>query len=311
MMAVSCNKEVAPAEVTGEEPEVYEVKIGMGGAITSEITELTKSGESNDIIGIDVWSCPENGDTYSPYAYGIFDSYNDIIVKLLSGYKYKFSARSALDSKDKNIFCNTSIDNKCWGPFAKLKHVDLTTTHVSDSELDNSFHYTGEWLNDNCNYTACDLYYGETSDYTPVEGESVTIDMERVSFGLSISVQNFSEGYVSIKITAIPDIKISYPNTSYYSLYCIRYFAESFRRDDYSEDLDMTAEWTNTDNVTVPLGTAKIKVMRNKLTKVKINAAAPTTDNAFSLQYSEDPLVDSEDDTYEIGGGEVIDTPVE
>ena len=48
MMAVSCNKESSTTEVAGGEPEVFEVKIGMSGSITSEIEPMSKSGENGE-----------------------------------------------------------------------------------------------------------------------------------------------------------------------------------------------------------------------------------------------------------------------
>lgn len=303
MMAVSCNKESSTTEVAGGEPEVFEVKIGMSGSITSEIEPMSKSGENGEedvlITGIAVWSCPIDGDSYSEYAYGLFNSITDVTVKLLSGYKYKFDARTGqiglMSFRSGNSYSGGSM-----------------------SDVDNSFHYGGnktlakDWWE---KYLEGELYFGETGEYTPTKGGSVTIDMERVSFCLSISVQNFSEGVVRVKFITQHclenDIVIAYPTTSSYSQYAMKNFGESFSNPDYYEEFTISAELTNADNVTVPLGNATIKVKRNHITKVKINANPPATENSFSLLYSEDPVVDNEEDTYNIGGGETIDTPIE
>ena len=273
MMAVSCNKESRTPEVAGEEEAL--------------------------ITGISVLSCPIDGDSYVPYAYGLFNSTTDVTVKLLSGYKYQFNARTGQINNMK--FCLNSA-----------------TWEGSLSDVDNTFHYgtairlTDDWC---WEYPEGDLYFGETCEYTPTQGGTVTIDMERVSFCLSISVQNFSEGVVRVRSisanTLKNDIVIDYPTTSYNSQYVMKYFGTSFRTPDYYEEFDITAELTNADNVTVPLGSATIKVKRNHITKVKINANPPSTESQFSITYSEDPIVDSEEDTYNIGGGETIDTPIE
>lgn len=307
MMAVSCNKESSTTEVAGGEPEVFEVKIGMSGSITSEIEPMSKSGENGEedvlITGIDVWSCPIDGDSYTQYAYGLFDSTTDVTVKLLTGYKYRFRARTG------KINCISIM----WtdGDF----YSGGTWHRAFLSDVENIFHYEkcglGSWCPDNW-YAESDLYFGETGEYTPTQGGTVTIDMERVSFCLSVSVQNLSEGVVKVKSDKfINDIVIAYPTTSFYSQYAMNSYGRSFRESDYYEEFVISAELTNADNVTVPLGNATIKVKRNHITKVKINANPPTTESQFSLLYSEDPVVDNEEDTYNIGGGETIDTPIE
>ena len=305
MMAVSCNKESSTTEVAGGEPEVFEVKIGMSGSITSEIEPMSKSGENGEedvlITGIDVWSCPIDGDSFTQYAYGLFDSTTDVTVKLLTGYKYRFRARTG------------KIDN-----FKKHKTDDFYATYggydfLFLSHVENIFHYENSGISQrNDWYNEGDLFFGETGEYTPTQGGTVTIDMERVSFCLSISVQNFSEGVVKVRSDQFRnDFVIEYPTTSFNSQYVMKDFGISFRNPDYYEEITISAELTNADNVTVPLGDATIKVKRNHITKVKINANPPTTESQFSLLYSEDPVVDNEEDTYNIGGGETIDTPIE
>lgn len=309
MMAVSCNKESSTTEVAGGEPEVFEVKIGMSGSITSEIEPMSKSGENGEedvlITGIDVWSCPIDGDTYTQYAYGLFNSTTNVTVKLLTGYKYRFRARTG------------KIDLLNHWKTDYLYEDGGTFWSCMMDEVDNIFHYgTGNSLSiKELGYPEGDLYYGETGEYTPTQSGVVTIDMERVSFCLSISVQNFSGGSVTVRnleaYSKLNDIVIAYPTTSSYSQHVIQRFGESFRNPDYYEELTISAELTNADNVTVPLGDATIKVKRNHITKIKINANPPATESQFSLLYSEDPVVDNEEDTYNIGGGETIDTPIE
>lgn len=305
LMAVSCNKETPSNGVT-EEPEIYEVKIGLSGAITSEITDFTKSGDDDtyDLIGIDVWSCPEGGDTYTRYAYGLFGNNNDITIKLIGGYKYKFAARSADGYKA------WSIDDgiaSFYGPF---------DCGVEYTPLDNNFHYeaTHGFTDFFAFLEPCELFYGETVDFIPAANSSVSIDMVRISCGVDITVDNLSEGSVTVKLASWADtatIMLIPSSPSYNSCFILPYLDKSFSDATYYEELTVSAEWTNADNVTMPLGSTKVKVMANKLTKIKINATAPTTNTAFSFQYPTDPITDDGGDPYEIGGGETTDTPIE
>lgn len=301
MVAVSCNKESVPAETASEEPEVYEVKIGMGGAITFEQPVDTKATKEDILIGIDVWSCPENGSTYSHYAHGLYNV-EDITVKLVSGYKYKFAARIAFDYDD------GEPGDKIWGPFA---------TSANGSKITNQFSYqtSDPFTSLDCYSGAIDLFYGEVDNFIPSSGCSVSIDMERMSYGLGITLTNFSEGYVTISLMTGRNnpitFTIEYPATTYYTNYALYGCIKSYSVPTYYEEPTISASLTDSNNVTVPLGSAKIKVMSNKLTKVKINASAPKTNAAFSFQYPEQPVADDGFENYEIGGDEVIDTPVE
>lgn len=306
LLAVSCNKEEpSKNQVTGE-PEVFEVKLGMSGAITSEIGPLTKDGEVDQLIAVNVWSCPEAGDTYSRYAYGLFDTYDNITVSLVSGYKYKFDARAC--PKGKTLFAATSYgEDRYCGPFDLRENVSQWP-----STLDNTFHYDSNKAI--CSYftsyySGCELFMGETSDYIPTSNGTVTIDMDRYSFGLNISIQNFTAGSIMARFNT-SEIVIEYPSTSSYAVYNMSGFWQAFINPNYYEDVTFSAELHTDDNAIIPLGSATVRFMPNKLTKVRINATAPQQENALSFLYSDTAMIDDPDDTYDIGGGEIIETPI-
>ena len=311
MVAVSCNKQLS-TEVS-EEPEYYEVKLGMSGAITSEISELTKSGDALDqLIGINVWSCPEDDNTnsYSRYAYGLFDV-NDITVTLQTGKKYKFDVRSAIDCKE---ICHyaPNPENTYLGPFSNNSMQAYTL-------VENEFIYgTNYGFSDGDKpILPLDLYYGDFEGFSPEKGKSVTIDMFRVSYGLKVIAQNLPEGYSIILHNDIfddivnnqKDIVLTYSNPMHYDLRT-KHSAVNANEETVSFMVNMVDA---NNKVIATFGTITVKVISNKLTTIKINADINSVDNAFSLEYSDDPFDDSEneDTTYEISGGEPIDTPIE
>lgn len=313
LLAVSCNKEEpSKNQVTGE-PEVFEVKLGLVGAITSEMGPLTKDGEIDQLIGINVWSCPENGNKYSCYAYGLFDI-NDISVKLLTGYKYKFNARAVLEDREK---VRSKYSETFRGPFMIHNGVLGGSWSTDGSTLDNTMLYSAErYFTDECDYDAfapVDLYYGETGEYSPVEGGQVTIDMERVSFGLRIAVQNFSNGVVTVKIPEFAEekeIAIEYPSSQYYSIRAMNRYGLSYTYSDYTENITVSAQLTDENDVTTSLGSATVTIKKNKLIKININATPPSETNGVTFNYANESLIDNSDDTYNIGGGENIETPI-
>lgn len=288
-LAVACDK----TESVKTEPEVFEVKIGLSGAITSEITELTKSLPEGMAIGIDVWACPEAATSYSPYAYGVFNT-DDITIQLISGYKYKFTARYG--DKSKAQAC-----------FYKIVRTSGANNAGSYGDIDNCFHFASDtFLGDFSwqNGLETDLFYGETIGYIPTTNGVVSIDLVRVSFGLSITANNINSGSVVVSISNMNgrSITLSDPDYSFNSVFVMNYFAKSYAQESYSESLDVTAVLIDANNASIPLGTATISVMRNKLTKVLIDASTPRQGNGIVLNYSDEEMTDDPEDTYTIGG---------
>lgn len=297
LIVVSCTK----AEIVSytPEPEMFEVKIGVGGAFSSEMTPYTKSTDDPYVTGIGVWACPENGTTYSPYAYGYFDNGN-ITVSLKSGYKYKFTAKSALfNGATRDYFCIATYRENTIGV-------------VGIDGVENVFHYGNTVIAEYNPFgqVSTDAFYGETTDYVPSKGGSVSINLERVSFALRVFAQNLSDGVISVNLGGYGNITIDSSYTPEDVLYVLKYYAEGYRNPDHFEEIEVDATLTRADNVTVPLGAARIKVMKNQLTKLSINAAVPSSDNTFALTYSNSPVVENDEMNFEISAEETVDTPV-
>ena len=82
-------------------PKEFLVSLGFSGEITSIEESPLSRAATNDLYGIQVYSSPTSSDNYKPYAYGLFDSKDGMVIKLLEGYKYKFESSMVVDGKQK------------------------------------------------------------------------------------------------------------------------------------------------------------------------------------------------------------------
>lgn len=101
LAACTNNEEPIENNPNNGTPKEYIVSLGFSG----EITDITESPLSravgNDLYGIQVYSAPTaTNEEYAPYAYGLFDNKDNMVIKLLEGYKYKFVASMVVDGKN-------------------------------------------------------------------------------------------------------------------------------------------------------------------------------------------------------------------
>lgn len=302
LFAVSCSKEGAVVETP--EPEMIEVKIGVSGAITSELMPLTKGDGDETVLGIGVWSFSDDDGKYIPYAYGYFNSEN-IIVSLEKGKRYKFEAVSKTGSFISGVFGNTTY----------LEGGETQKSWPLYENVDNVFHYGNTVLSGRSGspLLSADLYYGETSEYIPEEGIPVSIYLERVSFALRFIVNNLEDGEVAVTATSLGRTLgwtiYSYNPESVVRKYAMFQYGESYRRPNYYEELNVNAE-LRVDDTTIQLGSAIIKVMRNRITKVVIDASLPSneSESGFNITYAYNVMIDRDEDTYTISLEESNDT---
>ena len=119
-MLAGCGKEEVennPAESV-DNPKEYTVSLGFSGEIT-DITESplnrAEGGNNTDLYGIQVYSTSTDSYDYKPYAYGLFNKKESMVIKLVEGYKYKFVATMVVDGKEKVYFLG---DNRYLNPFS-------------------------------------------------------------------------------------------------------------------------------------------------------------------------------------------------
>lgn len=301
---VSCSSDdgVVAIEPEVESPKEYTVSLGWKGEILNiSDSPLTYATASNDLYGVQVYSCPdikegnEGSDYqyYNVYAYGLFDDVGKMNIKLLEGYQYKFVATMVVDGKNKV----RSWGDKFGDPFY------ISGSNAGSISLNNTFKYSSfDYLNSSYlggghSYSSImdmnvwrpeqDRYYGELEGYLPSEGGTATINMKRTSFGVKIIAQEMTEGKLTVKIEHSIDLFIEHPESEAQELLTFRNVSEAWQNDTYSEQIPISFSWTKEDGVELPLGTQTIEFKRNKLTTITIKVVEKSIGGEIGITLEE------------------------
>ena len=307
LLFASCNKEVIdnPAE-----EKFIVVKLGLGGVELDVDYEPMTKATSDDLYGIQVYSSPntEESVAYKPYAYGLFDNPEDISIKLLEGYKYKFEATMIVDGKNKL----SSYDNAYFSPFSAdgATGIGSDFSFSSSVKMDPARAFT-QMKSGNYHVPNVERFYGEALDYIPAEGASVQIDMKRVSFSAKFVAQGkFKKEGGKIKIQ-IPDAPVAYINSDdtdehkfedVYTFKDIKGAYNAAKDNDYVVEMDVNLSWTKGDGATVPFGDYKIKFRRNKKTVINIKVDDKSSGNGIGIIVEEVAITEGDIYTIDPGG---------
>lgn len=315
---VSCSKEVIDNPT---DEKFYVVKLGLGAELDVTYESMTKAS-GDDLYGIQVYSSPNTDESvaYKPYAYGLFDNPEDITIKLLEGYKYKFEATMIVDGKNK---LSSSSSNGYWSPFT-TNAISSNNVGVSDDfvfsssvKIDPGKAFT-QMKSGSYYVPNIERFYGETTGYIPSEGASVEISMKRVCFAAKFIAQGkFKKDGGKITIQ-IPDAPVAYivaddaNEHKYEDVYTFRDIKGAYnaaKDNDYEVEMDVNLSWTKGDGATVPFGDYKIKFRRNKKTVINIKVDDKSSGNGIGIIIEEEAI--TEGDTYTIDPGGSSNNDVE
>lgn len=282
-----------PNDGNNNPPKEYLVSLGFSGEITDiEETPLSRT-TSNDLYGIQVYSSPVAMDDYKPYAYGLFDNKESMVVKLLDGYKYKFVATMVVDGKNRieNIegkypypFCGEHTYTELNNNFTYTNNAKMSFLAKGFSSLSESI------LVDRPNTLR---FYGETDNYTPSENLQVSINLKKVYFGIKVIAENLKEGEIVISIEETPNnLAIRYPQTEIQEIYTFRnrYSDNTWTKDDYTETIPVGISWNKVDGSTIPLVSQNITFKRNKLTTITVKVKDSSMNNGVDITEEEEAM---------------------
>ncbi|MBQ8770287.1 MAG: hypothetical protein IJZ60_03900 [Bacteroides sp.] len=322
MMALwscSSNEEVITPEEETPAKE-YMASIGFKGEISISEAPLSRAS-GNDLYGIQVYSCGATDETnnYKAYAYGLFDDLTKMNIKLIEGYKYQFVATMVVDGKEK-IWSSNDGEYAC--PFRgdvmdknKISNKFIYSQSQSLINLTNGINsgFSQMVSTDINGFTShnrpnLDRYYGEHTGYIPTENGNVAIDMKRTVFGLKVTVNNLTEGTLSIAMAEAPVMEITHPDTEIEDIFTFYYVSQAYATENYSETVATTFNWVRTDGVTIPLGTHDIAFKRNKQTIVTVEIDDASVQNALSLSLETGTM--GAGNTYTMEGETITDTTV-
>ena len=321
-LATSCENSNAPSEQpTPTEPEYVTVSLGLNVNLGYEFEPLSRAEENNDLYGIQVYSTPypaaENAE-WTGYAYGLFDTTDNLTVKLIRGFEYKFVATMVKDGKNK-------IDSNESGYTTPFWHRIDHNGYVAPTSLSMTFFYdqlgyvyldsgyaslknTGEYRRPNV-----ERYYGELEGYIPGDNDSkATIELKRTSFGVKyIANGDYAEnGILEILMECAPQLNLNLAEGNEVSeIYTFENVRDAWLDENYTETVPVTLRIAYSDGTTAPLGTHNITFKRNTTTVVNVDLTVGG-ENGVGIQVTEGGEM-PEDSEITIKDGEIVDTEIE
>ncbi|MBR5864346.1 MAG: hypothetical protein IKY76_07275 [Alistipes sp.] len=318
-LATSCENSEEP--ITPAEPEYVTVSLGLNVELDCEYEPLTRAEENNDLYGIQVYSTPypaaENAE-WKEFAYGLFDTTDNLTVKLVRGYEYKFVATMIKDGKDK-----IHVDGGCYG--SPFNHRVNYTGRVTSTSLSMTFFYDQlgfvslDTPNTDLKYTTqyrrpnVERYYGELEGYIPGDnGSKATIELKRTSFGAKfIAKGDYAEnGTLEILMESAPQLNLNLAEGNEVSeIYTFENVRAAWLDENYTETVPVTLRIAYSDGTTAPLGTHNITFKRNTTTVVNVDLTVGG-DNGVGIQVTDGGEM-PEGSEITIKDGEIVDTEVE
>ncbi len=316
-LATSCENSNARPEQpdTPTEPEYVTVSLGLNVELDYEYEPLTRAEENNDLYGIQVYSTPlpatENAE-WTKYAYGLFDNTDNLTIKLIRGYEYKFVARMVKDGKDK---VEHYASGHYSGPFSHENEPNISTaTLISTSFIYGSLGMN--YLHKNGNgyfYHNAESYYGELEGYIPGDNDSkATIELKRTSFGAKfIAKGDFAEnGTLEILMENAPQLNLNLAEGNEISeIYTFKNVRAAWLDENYTETESVTLRIAYSDGTTVPLGTHNIAFKRNITTVVNVDLSVGGDSGVGIVVTGGGEMPEGEEIT--IKDGEIVDTEIE
>ena len=316
-LATSCENSEEP--ITPAEPEYVTVSLGLDVSLDYEYEPLTRAEENNDLYGIQVYSTPvpatENA-VWTKYAYGLFDTADNLTIKLVRGHEYKFETIMVKDGKDK-IHYNAYYDTY-GGPF---DHETSPGAYIScNTPLSTSFIYSTlgmrEWSYYGLSkYLNVELYYGELEGYTPGDNDSkATIELKRTSFGAKfIAKGDYAENGVLEVImgnSSQPHLTLNLAEGNEVSeIFSFKNVRAAWLDENYTETISVILRIAYSDGTSAPLGTHDITFKRNTTTVVNVDLTV-SGDSGVGFVITDDGEM-PEGDEITIKDGEIVDTEIE
>ena len=322
-LATSCETSSALPEqpTTPTEPEYVTVSLGLDVNLDYGYEPLTRAEGNNDLYGIQVYSTPypatENAE-WKEFAYGLFDTTDDLTLKLIRGYEYKFVATMVKDGKDK---INGENGSYC-SPFDhRINH----NGYVGSTSLSMTFCYdqlgfagldgAHTYLKNAAQYRRPNVerYYGEVEGYIPSEnGSKVTIELKRISFGVKyVAKGDYAEnGTLEILMECAPQLNLNLAEGNKVSeIYTFERVRDAWLDGNYIETVPVTLRIVYSDGTTAPLGTHNIAFKRNAIAVVNVDLTVGG-ENGIGIVITDGGEM-PEDSEITIKDGEIIDTEIE
>lgn len=326
MVTAACDNNLLP-EQPGNEHEIYTVHLTCGGEVEMSQQPLTRfTPDNNDLYGIQVSYKPVSGGSYKDYAYGLFDDISDLTIDLISDHTFKICVDLIDDGKNKVYSDGIQIDSVNYTgygyPFQALNNYsgksENTITKVSNEFVYSKEHYfkylgTSFQVPGSNSYDWCpegvESYYGITEVTPTADGETISVFLKRMVYGIKIIADDFlTEGVVNVKFdrysskafTLTPDNKVV-EKTYTYNNRASWYRYEEL--EDASDYIWVDFSWTKDDGTVLKLKRQTIYFNRLKQTIINLTFYEDTTidDAKIGMQYEDQVFVEEGQNIYNLG----------
>ena len=321
MLFTACS-EVGTTEqpTTPTEPEYVTVSLGLDVELDYEYEPLTRAEKNNDLYGIQVYSTPvpatENS-KWTKYAYGLFDTTNNLTVKLIRGYEYKFVASMVKDGKNKVEYNHNS--NNYRAPFLH----ETERNSYGGTPLSESFIYGQLGMNLVDGKTELkdfgskqrpnvERYYGELEGYIPGDNDSkAIIELKRTSFGAKYIAKGdyADDATLEILMAEAPQLNLNLAESNEVSeIYTFKEVRAAWLDENYTETASVTLRIAYSDGTSAPLGTHDITFKRNTTTVVNVDLTV-SGENGVGFEVTDGGEM-PEGSEITIKDGEIVDTEI-
>lgn len=308
---------------TDSDQDVYVVQLGFSGDLDVNYEPMTRAG-SDDLYGIQVYSMPDNSEanaSWKNYAYGLFDSMDNVTIKLLKGYKYKFVATMVVDAK--NVLNSHDYVNY-WGPFNKSGDEDgsCAVTNAFDYQATTYLNGLGSGSTylknprEIFSHPNTKRYYGELTDYVPSsKGAKAKIKMKQVNFGAKFIAKGKAASagsFVDIQIKGAPKmvLEVTQNNKHITEYFVFSNVAKAWAEGSYSEVITVNLNWRREDGSVIPLGAHDIEFKRNATAVVNVSVVNDGSDDGVGVELVTEEFIEDENQIT-VEDGEIVDTEVE
>ena len=316
MLFTACSEVGTNEQPTQTEPEYVTVSLGLKVGLDYGYEPLSRAEENNDLYGIQVYSTPVPATEkakWTKYAYGLFDTTDNLTIKLIRGYEYKFVATMVKDGKEK-----VERDNN--GDYSSPFHHLDSTGYSCETPLSESFIYSllgMESLGNNGfkDYLNVERYYGELEGYIPGDNDSkATIELKRTSFGAKYIAQgDYAEnGTLEILMGTTKAIQLNLnlaESNEVSEIFSFRNVRAAWLDENYTETVPVTLRIAYSDGTIAPLGTHNITFKRNTTTVVNVDLTVSGDSGVGFVVTGGGEMPEGSEVT--IKDGEIVDTEIE
>ena len=322
--AVACENNVETPATPNEEAKTYTIRLRTNGDVDITHNPLTRfTPDDRDLYGISVYHKPATTGSYECYAYGLFDSLDDVELEVVENYSYSITVLLVDDGKDK-VYCDSILVDQNYylgyeEPFRGRNKYNGSSSN-SITKLTNEFTYDSDryfnsatgYINglsqsfkakDGKTYTYpedVDIYYGYVTNYIPTEDNAtLSIYVKRMAFGLKVIVGDYLDnGEITLSTlghtyTFTPENKVlekTYSNMN--GLGNDNWYSKDDLSQTYKE-FSLDFKWTKADKTVVDWKSFKAYLYRLKQTVFTLDYYGEDEvlgTNMFEIHYEDTPI---------------------